>query len=166
MIRRVLPAAAAGALATAFLIGGSAPAAHAAAAFTKTKAPKIAFALNLTKNSSGSARDWMWARQYQNSKGIKDYDFNWNTNYCSHSPDKVAGVSLKNACARHDFGYRNFKKLVGINKLIRDHKSRIDNAFYGDLLRACDSASNSVKRKTCKYAAANYYAIVKAYKPS
>ncbi|NUR82787.1 MAG: hypothetical protein HOY71_01725 [Nonomuraea sp.] len=166
MIRRMLPASAAGALAAALLIGGSAPAAHADAAATHTKAEKISFAKNLTQNSLGSARDWLWARKYKDSKGIKDYGFNWNTNYCSNSPDTVAGVSFKNACARHDFGYRNFKALVGVSKLISDHKTRIDKAFYADMLIACTSASTTKKKISCQNTALTYYQIVKRYIPS
>lgn len=37
------------------------------------------------------------------------YGFDWTTDCCSSSLDNPCGFPFSNSCARHDFGYRNYK---------------------------------------------------------
>ncbi|MER8085750.1 phospholipase [Streptomyces sp. NPDC056178] len=83
------------------------------------------------------------------------YGFDWSTDYCTTSPDNPLGFPFRNACARHDFGYRNYKAAGSFGA----NKSRLDDAFYGDLKRVCATYSG-VKKATCDATAWTYYQAV------
>ncbi|MFB6712563.1 phospholipase [Streptomyces sp. NPDC056358] len=83
------------------------------------------------------------------------YGFDWSTDYCTSSPDNPLGFPFRNACARHDFGYRNYKAAGSFGA----NKSRLDDAFYGDLKRVCATYSG-VKKATCDATAWTYYQAV------
>jgi len=81
---------------------------------------------------------------------------NWSTNYCSWSFDKTPYYNFKKPCARHDFGYRNWKKYRAFTK---SAKSSIDKRFLRDMKDHC--AARSSTRVRCYYAAYTYYGFVK-----
>ena len=109
-----------------------------------------------TQTSSASYSAWLSARNNQGAWAA--YGFDWSTDYCSTSPDNPLGFNFQLSCARHDFGYRNYKA-VG---LFPSNKSRLDSAFYEDLKRKCATYS-SIVRPACYSLAWTYYQAVRAF---
>lgn len=64
-------------------------------------------------------------------------------------------LPFQTACARHDFGYRNYKA-VGT---FPANKARIDSALYEDLKRVC-AAYSGAKLTSCNATAWTYYHAV------
>lgn len=80
------------------------------------------------------------------------YRFDWSTDYCSASPDQPLGFDFRMPCARHDFGYRNYR----LSGTLPANKARVDSALYADLERACGRYSAWV-RPSCDSLAWTYY---------
>lgn len=133
------------------VLGVAAPA--AAATFEQ----RVAVVNSFTQTSSTSYSTWLSARN--NQSAWVDYDLDWSTDYCSDSPDNPLGFDFKLSCARHDFGYRNYKRLGIFTSTV---KSRVDSAFYEDLKRKCATYS-WVVRGACYSLAWTYYQAVKAF---
>ncbi|MFI7243698.1 phospholipase [Streptomyces qinglanensis] len=106
-----------------------------------------------TQTSASSYNSWYQARQHQGDWSA--YGFDWSTDYCSSSPDNPFGFPFRTACARHDFGYRNYKAMGTFSA----NKSRIDSAFYADLKRVCNRYSGATKT-ACNSTAWTYYHAV------
>ncbi|WP_175408018.1 phospholipase [Streptomyces sp. TRM64462] len=146
--RRALPLAAAAAvlaLPATLLTAGSAQAAE--------PADKAAVLSSWTQTSSSSYSKWLNARN--NQAAWSAYGFTWSTDYCSSSPDNPFGFPFQLSCARHDFGYRNYKAAGTFSA----NKARLDSAFYADLKRVC-SRYSGVKRTSCDSTAWIYYQAV------
>ncbi|MFF5335733.1 phospholipase [Streptomyces sp. BK438] len=125
------------------------PAASASAA----PADKPQVLSSWTQTSAASYNAWNSAR---NNKGAwSAYGFDWSTDYCSTSPDNPFGFPFQTACARHDFGYRNYKAAGTFSA----NKARLDNALYADLKRVC-SAYSGAKLTSCNATAWTYYHAV------
>ncbi|MGW7422397.1 phospholipase A2 [Streptomyces sp. NPDC054813] len=139
-----------------------------------TKAQKLSKLKTLTGNSEDSELKWGAALDDHTAgrQSIEKYKFNWHTDYCTYSPDSLpGGYVFKWGCYRHDFGYRNYKNLVGNAAFKRDHKLRVDKALLGDLNRVCgqrfwDDPYPAAQRKklkdACYKAAKKYYNAVRA----
>ncbi len=84
-----------------------------------------------TQTSASSYNSWLAARNDQSAWSA--YGFDWSTDYCSDSPDNPFGFPFKLSCARHDFGYRNYKAAGTFSA----NKARLDNMLYADLERVC-----------------------------
>ncbi|MFI8183459.1 phospholipase [Actinacidiphila glaucinigra] len=108
-----------------------------------------------TQTSASSYNTWWSARGNQGAWAA--YGFDWSTDYCSSSPDNPFGFPFQNSCARHDFGYRNYKAMGSFSA----NKSRLDSAFYEDLKRICAGYSGATKT-ACNGTAWTYYQAVKA----
>ncbi|MGA5323286.1 phospholipase [Streptomyces seoulensis] len=106
-----------------------------------------------TQTSAASYNAWLSARGNQGAWAA--YGFDWSTDYCSSSPDNPFGFPFQTACARHDFGYRNYKAAGTFSA----NKSRIDSAFYEDLKRVCNNYSGATKT-SCNSTAWTYYHAV------
>ncbi|MFJ8731519.1 phospholipase [Streptomyces bauhiniae] len=106
-----------------------------------------------TQTSAASYNAWVSARGNQGAWAA--YGFDWSTDYCSSSPDNPFGFPFQTACARHDFGYRNYKAAGTFSA----NKSRIDSAFYEDLKRVCNNYSGATKT-SCNSTAWTYYHAV------
>ncbi|MFG2816941.1 MULTISPECIES: phospholipase [unclassified Streptomyces] len=106
-----------------------------------------------TQTSAASYNSWVSARGNQGAWAA--YGFDWSTDYCSSSPDNPFGFPFQTACARHDFGYRNYKAAGTFSA----NKSRIDSAFYEDLKRVCNNYSGATKT-SCNSTAWTYYHAV------
>ncbi|MFE0350780.1 phospholipase [Streptomyces griseoluteus] len=106
-----------------------------------------------TQTSAASYNAWSSARGNQGAWVA--YGFDWSTDYCSYSPDNPFGFPFQTACARHDFGYRNYKAAGTFSA----NKSRIDSAFYEDLKRVCNTYSGATKT-SCDSTAWTYYQAV------
>ncbi|MFD7629119.1 phospholipase [Streptomyces sp. NPDC059851] len=109
-----------------------------------------------TQTSLSSYNAWATARANQGR--WEAYGFDWSTDYCSSSPDNPFGFPFQTACARHDFGYRNYKAAGTFPA----NKSRIDDAFYADLKRVC-AAYTGAKKTSCDGTAWTYYQAVRAF---
>lgn len=83
-----------------------------------------------------------------------------STDLCSR-PAQGTGLSFdfNNACRRHDFGYRNYKKL---NVFTKKRKSLVDAIFLKDMRNHCATRSVALK-PGCYAAAKRYYAAVRKF---
>ncbi|MFC0601781.1 phospholipase [Streptomyces palmae] len=109
-----------------------------------------------TQTSATSYNAWQTARNNQSSWSA--YQFDWSTDYCSSSPDNPFGFPFQMSCARHDFGYRNYKAMG----TFAANKSRLDSAFYEDLKRVCNRYSG-VTKSSCDATAWTYYQAVSIF---
>ncbi|MCZ7415751.1 MULTISPECIES: phospholipase [unclassified Streptomyces] len=123
---------------------------------TAVPADKSQVLYGWTQTSSSSYNSWLSA--YYNKSAWSSYAFNWSTDFCSTSPDNPFGFPFKLACARHDFGYRNYKAAGTFSS----HKNRLDSAFYADLLRVCDRYSGATEG-SCNATAWTYYQAVRIF---
>ncbi|MDT9697215.1 phospholipase [Streptomyces sp. P17] len=109
-----------------------------------------------TQTSASSYNLWGAARANQGAWAA--YGFDWSTDYCSSSPDNPFGFPFQMSCARHDFGYRNYKAAGTFSA----NKSRLDSAFYEDLKRVCNNYGGATKT-ACNSTAWTYYQAVRAF---
>ena len=121
-----------------------------------TTEQKLAVLSSWSQTSAASFTAWSAARS--NQAAWAAYAFDWSTDYCSASPDQPLGFDFRQPCARHDFGYRNYKAMGQFPA----NKARVDSAFYEDLKRVCATYSVLV-RATCNGLAATYYNAVKLF---
>jgi Prokaryotic phospholipase A2 len=117
---------------------------------------KLQVATAWSQATSASQAAWNGARLDQARWSA--YGFDWSTDYCSSSPDRPAGFDFRLSCYRHDFGYRNFKRLG----VFPANKARIDDAFYFDLKQVCARYSG-VAKSTCLSLAWSYYNAVRRF---
>ncbi|MFE9767488.1 phospholipase [Streptomyces sp. NPDC005808] len=149
MHRRVAAGLAASTMALITVVG-TATAADAA------PADKPQVLSNWTQTSASSYNTWTAARA--NQAAWSAYAFDWSTDYCSSSPDNPFGFPFSTSCARHDFGYRNYKAAGTFDT----NKPRLDSAFYEDLKRVCLNYSGATKT-SCDSTAWTYYQAVKLF---
>lgn len=149
MHRRLATALGASTLALITVVG-------TAAAADAAPADKPQVLADWTQTSASSYNQWAAARADQASWSA--YAFDWSTDYCSSSPDNPFGFPFSTSCARHDFGYRNYKAAGAFSA----NKSRLDSAFYEDLKRVCANYSSGTKT-ACNSTAWTYYQAVKAF---
>jgi len=144
-------------LATGLAASAMALAAVTATATAASAAPadKPQVLSNWTQTSASSYNAWVAARANQSAWSA--YAFDWSTDYCSTSPDNPFGFPFATSCARHDFGYRNYKAAGTFSA----NKARLDSALYADLGRVCANYSGATKT-TCDSTAWTYYQAVKA----
>jgi hypothetical protein len=130
---------------------GFATPAHAA-----TRTEKLQLATAWTQATAASQSGWNGARLDRSR--WSGYGFDWSTDYCSSSPDQPLGFDFRLSCYRHDFGYRNFKRL----NAFPPNKPRIDDAFYFDMKQVCLRYSWT-PRQACLSTAWTYYQAVKKF---
>ncbi|MDQ1026925.1 hypothetical protein QF035_004507 [Streptomyces umbrinus] len=116
-------------------------------------ADKAAVLSSWTQTGETSNNAFLAARANQSTWSA--YGFDWSTDHCTTSPDNPFGFPFANACVRHDFGYRNYKAAGSFDA----NKSRVDDAFYADLKRAC-TVYSGVKKASCDATAWTYYQAV------
>ncbi|MER5931189.1 phospholipase [Streptomyces sp. NPDC002054] len=109
-----------------------------------------------TQVGAASEQEWLAARA--DRAGWVAYAFDWTTDHCSSSPDNPFGFPFQTACARHDFGYRNYRRAGAYEA----NKPRIDEAFHADLKRVCARYSGA-RKVSCDGTAWTYYRAVKAF---
>ncbi|EEH05266.1 phospholipase A2 group XIII [Histoplasma capsulatum G186AR] len=84
--------------------------------------------------------------QFTAARNAKDPpSLNWESDGCSHSPDKP-GFNFLPSCYRHDFGYRNYKAQ---DRFTRDNKKKIDRLFRSDLYDECAKEENDLRKTEC-----------------
>ncbi len=146
MRRRSVVSLAAAALSLPAVLGLAGPASAA-------PADKPQILGSWTQTSATSYNAWLSARNNQSAWSA--YGFDWSTDYCSTSPDNPFGFPFQTACARHDFGYRNYKAIGAFAA----NKARLDDAFYADLKRVCARYTGATKT-SCDSTAWVYYQAV------
>jgi hypothetical protein len=144
-LRTVLLAASA---ALAVLLGFATPAQAA------TLSQRLSVATAWSQSTAASQTAWNSARL--NPGPWSSYAFDWSTDYCSASPDQPFGFDFRLPCQRHNFGYRNFKRLNAFPA----NKPRIDDSFYYDMKQVCARYS---ARAACLSTAWTYYQAVKRF---
>ncbi|MFI5862691.1 phospholipase [Streptomyces sp. NPDC051546] len=105
-----------------------------------------------------AASQGAWAAARENRAEWEPYAFDWSTDYCTTSPDNPFGFPFRTACARHDFGYRNYKAAGEFPAA----KPRLDEMFHADLKRVC-ARYPGARRASCEGTAWTYYQAVKAF---
>jgi hypothetical protein len=150
MVRRLLTLATATAVAVLTALGLAGPAAAV------TTEQKLAVLSSWTQTSAGSYASWNSARTHQEDWAA--YGFDWSTDYCSSSPDNPLGFDFRLSCHRHDFGYRNHKRM----SVFPANKARVDSAFYEDMRRRC-AGYNIALRPACYSLAWTYYQAVRVF---
>ncbi|MET9426803.1 phospholipase [Streptomyces sp. NPDC003036] len=110
-----------------------------------------------TQPSAASYNTWWAARQ--NQAAWSSYAFDWSTDYCSGAPDNPLGFPFQYSCARHDFGYRNYKAAGQFEA----NKARLDTAFHEDMKRVCARYAGDAVRVSCHTMAWTYYQGVSAF---
>ncbi|EGX55764.1 secreted protein [Streptomyces zinciresistens K42] len=128
----------------------------AASAADAAPADKPQVLSSWTQTSASSYNAWTAARANQSAWSA--YGFDWSTDYCSSSPDNPFGFPFSTSCARHDFGYRNYKAQGTFSA----NKARLDSAFYEDLKRVC-AGYGGASKTACNSTAWTYYQAVRAF---
>jgi hypothetical protein len=95
-------------------------------------------------------------------RGSEDRDprLDWSTDYCS-APilgSRGFGYDFSDACVRHDFGYRNYRRLG----LFRRTRGTVDRVFLRDMRAHCAMRS-PLMRLHCHQRALQYYAGVRTF---
>lgn len=125
---------------------------------------------------------WDQGNGQLDTQPAKDYWFDLSTDFCSSGPDTGMAFDFKASCVRHDFGWRNLKKLdrhwncpqAAMNKPCgyegrpvgtlghfdsRSNRLSANTVFKNDMYDHC--ASRSIFLKPDCYTTANlYYNIV------
>jgi len=117
---------------------------------------RLAVLESLTSPGSGSYDAWNIGRFYPATYAA--YQFDWSNDLCTGAPDNPLGFTFESACARHDFGYRNYKAA----QRFAANKDRIDLSFYGDMQRVCATYGDAV-RPACYALASVYYEAVRIF---
>lgn len=130
--------------------------ATASPAAAVTADEKLAVISSWTQTSTASYGGWYDGRTHQSHWTA--YGFDWSTDYCSSSPDNPLGFDFALSCARHDFGYRNYKAVGQFPA----NKAHVDSSLYADLKRKCGSYIVLV-RPACYSLAWTYYQAVKTF---
>jgi hypothetical protein len=105
---------------------------------------------------TGAASYDAWAAARADRPAWAAYGFDWSTDYCTTSPDSPFGFPFRLACARHDFGYRNYRA----EGTFSANKARLDQAFHADMKRVC-TGYHGLSRTSCESTAWTYYQAVR-----
>ncbi|MFD5085007.1 phospholipase A2 [Kitasatospora sp. NPDC058406] len=121
-----------------------------------SRADKLALLERLEQTGPAARDEWKRLRN-EHLQGTPDrYEFKWSTNTCNVFPNKPLGYDFTLPCIRHDFGYRNFRDLLGEDafrsgKNGPSPKDRVDKIFRQDMDSVCDG------RSWCHKTALTYY---------
>jgi hypothetical protein len=87
----------------------------------------------------------------------RDERLDWSTDECSAPLVGSTGLSFDftHACIRHDFGYRNTKRLG----IFDQRKDEIDNRFLDDMKDHCATRSTLLQGRCYQWAYTFYYAV-------
>ena len=122
-------------------------------------ASKMRRLYTLTRSTEPSVTDWRRARELK-KQGVDRWNFRWDTDWCTRLADKPGGFDFRLSCARHDFGYRNYKQLIGKEAFAGSaHERRVDKAFLFDMKRQCAAQPHKTdaERAKCRRTAKAYY---------
>lgn len=128
-------------------------------AYSRAQKIKRVWALTSGNNNSASAYMTSYAAWRD---GKNPYGFDWKSDGCSGAADYPLGFNFKAGCMRHDFGYRNFKKLHAFSEANRLH---VDKGFLWELTATCNTqwGKTEGERKACRKVAKKYYQAVRDF---
>ncbi|MEU8361182.1 phospholipase [Nonomuraea sp. NPDC048882] len=124
-----------------------------APAHAVTLEQRLAALSAFTQPTASSAAAWYGA--WADPGSWTDYGFDWSTDLCSRSPDRPLGYDFRMPCARHDFGYRNYKAV----KHFPANKAHVDEAFLYDMNQVC-AGYGGARKLACDRLAWSYYQAV------
>lgn len=93
--------------------------------------------------------------------------FDWTTDGCSSGPLGDSPYKFTEACWRHDFSYRNLKRIEAETRADmwnERNKYVADRRFQDDMKRRCETY-NVVVKPTCNVAAETFYRAVRLVPP-
>lgn len=93
--------------------------------------------------------------------------FDWSSDGCSSGPFGSTPYDFSQACWRHDFSYRNLKRVeaqTGGDMWNERNKYVADRRFQDDMHRRCE-AFNAIIKPTCNVAAETFYNAVRLVEP-
>ncbi|MBB3727409.1 phospholipase A2 [Nonomuraea dietziae] len=121
---------------------------------------------SLTENTTASWNTWLSVYPSPAGTLYDGYDFDWSNDLCSWAVDRPVlrlipyqRVDWRSSCARHDFGYRNYK---AIGKWNYNRKLRLDRLMLADMYRACDVQIRHANPE-CRALAGVYYTVVRQW---
>ena len=94
----------------------------------------------------------------------RDARLDWSTDGCSAPIIESTGrtFDFRNACRRHDFGYRNYSRLDNGTKWTSALRARVDAVFLKDMHADC-ALRPRVVRASCTLWAHTFYRFVRTY---
>ena len=94
----------------------------------------------------------------------RDARLDWSSDGCSAPIIESTGrtFDFRNACRRHDFGYRNYSRLDNGTKWISSLRARVDAVFLKDMHADC-ARRPRVVRASCTLWAQTFYRFVRTY---
>lgn len=93
-----------------------------------------------------------------------DSQLDWSSDGCSAPIIESTGrtFDFRNACRRHDFGYRNYSRLDNGTKWTSALRARVDAVFLKDMQADCVRRPRVV-RASCTLWAQTFYRFVRTY---
>ena len=93
-----------------------------------------------------------------------DSRFDWSSDGCSAPIIESTGrtFDFRNACRRHDFGYRNYSRLDNGTKWTSALRARVDAVFLKDMRADC-ARRPRVVRASCTLWAQTFFRFVRTY---
>ncbi len=141
--------------AAAVLVAGPVTAASGTTGQPSSPPNRAAVLAAWTQPTAASYAAWTRARGDQRTWAA--YHFDWSTDYCTDSPDRPLGFDFSLACARHDFGHRNY---AALGQFTTATKARVDTGLYDDLLAVCGHYG-AFRATVCRSLALTYYEVVR-----
>jgi Prokaryotic phospholipase A2 len=94
----------------------------------------------------------------------RDARLTWTTDGCSVPVLGSTGRTFNffNACRRHDFAYRNLRKIDGGKWWTPQMRARVDSVFKKDMLTDCAKRTRTA-RASCTAWAETFYRAVRTY---
>ncbi len=94
----------------------------------------------------------------------RDARLDWSSDGCSAPIIESTGrtFDFRNACRRHDFGYRNYSRLDNGTKWTSALRARVDAVFLKDMHADC-ARRPRVVRASCTLWAHTFYRFVRTY---
>lgn len=122
------------------------------------------FSILTGRSRAQAVNDWNTGASRTDVQAAKNGYWDLSTDFCSNSPDTGPHFDFKQPCARHDYGWRNLKKLQsrwGSGWNTRDRRLRANTQFRADMGQHCSGRALGV-RQACESTAAVYYQVVQA----
>ena len=98
------------------------------------------------------------------NSSTRDARLDWSSDGCSAPIIESTGrtFDFRNACRRHDFGYRNYSRLDNGTKWTSALRARVDAVFLKDMHADC-ARRPRVVRASCTLWAQTFYRFVRTY---
>lgn len=95
---------------------------------------------------------------FKRARAAAPEPFDWSSDGCTRSPDRPRGFDFTDACARHDFGYRNYGQGRVKANPTDAQREQVDLRLKGDLMNVCDRER---ERQSCRALAQTYFEVTR-----